>query len=550
MQCKTDSDIPPPLDFRARDSHTEHQPVRNTFNRPASESIQDRAQTDESSSLQSAELPGPPQLEKEDHPHEGTTKFILDDSAYFSSDTRRFPCVRILATVAGDSREKVLIGMLDTGASLCVIPEGVVANRFGLDRIDRTKMHILNSLGGPEIRTLGTVEMTFRPQYGRRLYRTSFHVLPNGSLKYRYDVVLSASVIRRAGLLAISVLDGGGYAENKRNSANISVGIQPLRAYRSANISVGIQRLGAGRKTIAPSSLEAHRVPLTTKSIYTGSGKESGVSSAFSGTSGVTLMSPGTDFSKGGETTAAQELFLFIAYDDFLRPLFVAAPHQSGLSAEDFEAKLRVLLKKFARELQPEAESKIERQAIPFIYQYAGWIAHKITGLVYWEAKASDLNISQPNTRGATAAVRETDAEDEENEDIPNVQQSGGDIHDFSFHVEQFLSSSNAFAKLRESLSSTLSLESLSWAGLKDQWKRETHFHLPDEVQRNCSIKVLTKDKVTWRDKIKIALELYSEEEWLWNLSGPPRRPIPKDKLRIQWQCVGNSTSIEFNANL
>jgi hypothetical protein len=142
--------------------------------------------------------------------------------------------------------------------------------------------------------------------------------------------------------------------------------------------------------------------------------------------------------------------------------------------------KIRLLLKKFARELRSEAEGKIERQAIPFISRRARSVARQLTLLWYWQDEASKFNPGQPGASQTRAAAHETDAEDAEDEedeekDVSNTHDSGRGVQDFFSHIKQFLLSSHAFAKLYESLSRILRPEPLSWVVFKEQWKSEIH---------------------------------------------------------------------------
>jgi hypothetical protein len=44
---------------------------------------------------------------------------------------------------------------------------------------------------------------------------------------------------------------------------------------------------------------------------------------------------------------------------------------------------------------------------------------------------------------------------------------------------------------------------------------------------------------------VKIAVEEYTGEEWLWDVCGRLRRPIPQGKVRLQWQCVSISALVQ-----
>jgi hypothetical protein len=271
------------------------------------------------------------------------------------------------------------------------------------------------------------------------------------------------------------------------------------------------------------------------------SDEESIEGSIFSERTEDTMASTRTDFSdEAEEATAAQKFLRLIAYDDLLRPLFNKAQEQSRFSAKAFEAKMRVLLKKFARDLRFEAVSEMQRKAMPFLYQRAGFVARRLTSLYYRQDELSNLYFGQRSVGGATQENDEENEKDEneEEDDVLNARQADCDIQVLFSHVELFLLSSAAFAKLRETVRRLLKPEQLSWAAVRDQWERELHFELPADIQLGCPVKIIIKDEITWADRFKSALEAYSGEEWLWELFKAPRRPVPEGKVRLQWQCV------------
>ena len=264
---------------------------------------------------------------------------------------------------------------------------------------------------------------------------------------------------------------------------------------------------------------------------YPNSDRESIEGSVFSERTEDTMATTGTDFSE--EVTATEQYLQFIAYDDLLRPSFEEAQEQSRLSAEVFEAKMRVLLKKFARELRSEAQSEVQRKAFPFLSQRAGFVARGLK-VLYWQDGASELDFGQRNASEARVVAQENEEDDE----VSNARRGDGDLQVLFSHVEKFLLSSGAFAKLRETVRRLLKPERPSWAAVRDQWERELQFDLPPDVQLDCSVKIISKDDITWADRFKSALEAYSGEEWLWELFKAPRRPVPEDKVRLQWQSA------------
>jgi hypothetical protein len=183
----------------------------------------------------------------------------------------------------------------------------------------------------------------------------------------------------------------------------------------------------------------------------------------------------------------------------------------------------------------------MQRKAIPFLSQRAGFVARRLTGLYYWREASLELDPEQRNASQTKTVSIEDDSqggEDGDDDAAPNQLHADSDLEVRFSHVRHFLSSSAAFSKLRETLSRLLKPEQLSWATIGDQWDRELHFDLPEDIRLDCSVKVLMKDDITWADKFKNALEAYSGEEWLWDCFKAPRQPIPEGKVRLQWQCV------------
>jgi hypothetical protein len=97
---------------------------------------------------------------------------LSDSTSVMSSAVRdnQFPDIPIFACLATEPVVKTLDapdvkdfkGKLDTGAKLCLLAEHVVADRFGLERIDRSKRVIVNELGNNGVQTMGEIKFPFK----------------------------------------------------------------------------------------------------------------------------------------------------------------------------------------------------------------------------------------------------------------------------------------------------------------------------------------------------------------------------------------------------
>jgi len=128
---------------------------------------------------------------------------ISDAVSVLSSNVgaRKFPDICISAYMEDASEEKFFMGTLDTGAQKNLISEHVVANRWGMHRMDSTKACKLNDLGLSGVHTMGTIRITLRLAAGVKKLNASFHVVSNLVVQYRFDALLSDSLIRRRDIL-------------------------------------------------------------------------------------------------------------------------------------------------------------------------------------------------------------------------------------------------------------------------------------------------------------------------------------------------------------
>ena len=139
---------------------------------------------------------------------------VSDNVSVMSSTVRgsAFPDIPIFACLAespvGKSRfaadVKDFKGKLDTGATLCLLAEHVVADRFGLDRIDRSKWITVNDLGNNGVRTMGEIKLLLLMGSRTRWLEVSFQVLPDEHVQYRYDALMSDKIIKRLNILVLN----------------------------------------------------------------------------------------------------------------------------------------------------------------------------------------------------------------------------------------------------------------------------------------------------------------------------------------------------------
>lgn len=434
-------------------------------------SIRDRGE-----SLKGRDSPSDAQPVKSD-PEVAIFPPLFDDASILSPNPGhpQLPDIGLISYAGSNASNEMLFeGVLDTGSAECVVG-GTVVSRFGLDHIDWQEKDEGSNEESKEMEERSKNKPTEATEARLNTAKTW--------AESRFDT---------------------GDTDIRSSASGLDTIISPA----------------------APADAEYPWDP--------NSDRESIEGSVFSERTEDTMATTSTDFSDFSEEVTATEQYLqFIAYDDLLRPSFEEAQEQSRLSAEVLEAKMRVLLKKFARELRSEAQSEIQRKAFPFLSQRAGFVARGLR-VLYWQDGASELDLGQRNASEARVVAQDNEEDDE----VSNARRGDGDLQILFSHVKQFLLSSGAFAKLRETVRRLLKPERPSWAAVRDQWERELQFDLPPDVQLDCSIKIISKDDITWADRFKSALEAYSGEEWLWELFKAPRRPVPEGKIRLQWQSV------------
>jgi hypothetical protein len=223
------------------------------------------------------------------------------------------------------------------------------------------------------------------------------------------------------------------------------------------------------------------------------------------------------------------DLFALIVYDDDLRPVFVEASESKELSADDLNTTLRRLLKKFGQDLRSEAFSEAQKRATCFISLRARILARDIVN-TYWSSGESEKesprisHIDQDDTSSASGG---------DGEDIGISEQPA------SFEsMKAFILSSTAFPKLISRIHRYVDESLISWDTVTKQWEEELQTFVPSDLPGNPTIRVLDSDNCSLFDLVKLALERYSGEEWLWRPFARPRRKLADGRLRVVWRCV------------
>lgn len=151
----------------------------------------------------------------DDDPDRHITAFpeLSDNISDFSLTIRDnlYPDIPIFARVgeACDMKSpdasgvKSFTGKLDTGAKLCLLAEHVVADRFGLQHIDKSRWMRVDDLGDNGVRTIGEIELLLLFGSRRKWLRVPFQVIPDSHVRYRFDALLSDKFIKDMRILVL-----------------------------------------------------------------------------------------------------------------------------------------------------------------------------------------------------------------------------------------------------------------------------------------------------------------------------------------------------------
>jgi hypothetical protein len=260
---------------------------------------------------------------------------------------------------------------------------------------------------------------------------------------------------------------------------------------------------------------------------------ESVASSTFSKASTDTIESGITDYSQDKMISAYADLFALIAFDSDLRPLFVAASASERLSAEDFTTTLRRSLKKLAQDLRSETLSKAHKEARTFISKRAERLARDTVNKYWWSNK--------PEEQSPVVSDHDGSSSGEDGEGIEISEQPA------SFDsMKAFIRSSTAFAKFITRIQRYVQESLILWESVGKEWEEELHTFTPHYLPGNPTIRILDRDDVSLVDLVKLALERYSGEEWIWRPFARPRRKLANGKIRVMWKCVSTSSLFQI----
>ena len=284
--------------------------------------------------------------------------------------------------------------------------------------------------------------------------------------------------------------------------------------------------------------------------------------------------------------SACEELLSLLANDLKLQPLFAAASKKSLLDSDEFEDRLRKLLKIFARDLRDEAAIPIHFEAMYFVSRTARQISYAITKFYFNSQNVEDpaLHIDLQRTQSPEPAKRallsnwlaqydpperkggarqdskfKTGEDHLKNEafgeEMPDLQQNQEDdevesvdepLEDEPANIStltktiEFLFQSRAFEKLCHDMDRFVSWAIIDWQTIDALWKNELNSVAPRALQtaRPHQVQTSHEEKAGVIDTLKIALENFSGESWNWWPLQPPRQDLRPGKVRLTWTCV------------
>ena len=144
--------------------------------------------------------------------HDNAPPEISDSISIMSSNfgetaiTEAYPDIWVGAYIDDGSEEELLRAMLDTGTQNDLISAHVVANRWGMDRMDSTKAGLINDLGMNGTPTMGQIRIKIRLAPGAKLIEVPFQVVSSAVVRNRFDALLSARIIIRRDILPLNPL--------------------------------------------------------------------------------------------------------------------------------------------------------------------------------------------------------------------------------------------------------------------------------------------------------------------------------------------------------
>ena len=113
-----------------------------------------------------------------------------------------YPHICVFARLPDAVEMKTFKAKMDTGAVWCLIAQHVVANRWGIEKIDTDKWTVLDDLGSNGVKTMGQIRLRIRMGSCKEWLNVPFQVIPDSNVRDRYDALLSDTVLARSGILA------------------------------------------------------------------------------------------------------------------------------------------------------------------------------------------------------------------------------------------------------------------------------------------------------------------------------------------------------------
>jgi hypothetical protein len=138
---------------------------------------------------------------KPEHPQKAFDEMIEQ----YNQHLQEFPDICISAYSSLGSEEKFFKGKVDTETKVNLISEHTVADRWGTEQIDATKACVLTDFGVCDIATMGQIRLKLRFSPGVKLMEAPFQVIPTSVVRYRFDALLSDSLIKRMSILQLMV---------------------------------------------------------------------------------------------------------------------------------------------------------------------------------------------------------------------------------------------------------------------------------------------------------------------------------------------------------
>lgn len=208
---------------------------------------------------------------------------------------------------------------------------------------------------------------------------------------------------------------------------------------------------------------------------------------------------------------AFQRVLVVFRSDMILKGLYDELISRS--SADKFKRNFAILLKRFAVDLENEAQCWNEQQTAKFIRSRARKIAQRITDIMY----PSGLKIEEGRPCTFPAQIKADHSEDSGTDDEP----------DEFLDLERFVTNSNAFQKLRDNIRSFVGLE-LSNLTAELPFAQQDHFEVSQE------------DIFFEHDSLSCPQSQWFLSNFAQNIRGRllPEPPIPNGLSRVRWKCV------------